>query len=108
MSVNAVVTADSALWRSGVRDWWGRRDLNPRPLDPQSSALPGCATPRRSSNRTHGQPGAGGRGRALQLRRVGLGTLELIAIKLPSVSLNQAPLEPSGISTIPSCVLNSG
>ncbi len=30
----------------------GRRDLNPRPLDPQSSALPGCATPRRRSNRT--------------------------------------------------------
>ena len=27
-------------------NWSGRRDLNPRPLDPQSSALPGCATPR--------------------------------------------------------------
>src|SRR5690606_40908003 len=24
--------------------WSERRDLNPRPLDPQSSALPGCAT----------------------------------------------------------------
>jgi hypothetical protein len=24
----------------------GRRDLNPRPLDPQSSALPSCATSR--------------------------------------------------------------
>src|SRR5438552_17746432 len=38
-----------------ARDWSGRRDLNPRPLDPQSSALPGCATPRRSSNRTQGR-----------------------------------------------------
>ena len=28
------------------QDWSGRRDLNPRPLDPQSSALPDCATPR--------------------------------------------------------------
>ncbi len=26
--------------------WSGRLDLNQRPLDPQSSALPGCATPR--------------------------------------------------------------
>jgi hypothetical protein len=26
--------------------WSGRRDLNPRPLDPQSSALPSCATSR--------------------------------------------------------------
>ena len=32
-----------------MRDWSGRRDLNPRPLDPQSSALPDCATPRYSS-----------------------------------------------------------
>jgi hypothetical protein len=27
----------------------GRRDLNPRPLDPQSSALPSCATSRHCS-----------------------------------------------------------
>ena len=27
-------------------EWSGRQDLNLRPLDPQSSALPGCATPR--------------------------------------------------------------
>ena len=26
--------------------WSGRQDLNLRPLDPQSSALPDCATPR--------------------------------------------------------------
>jgi hypothetical protein len=26
--------------------WSGRRDLNPRPLGPEPSALPGCATPR--------------------------------------------------------------
>ena len=31
---------NSAAFRSG------RRDLNPRPLDPQSSALPNCATAR--------------------------------------------------------------
>jgi hypothetical protein len=32
--------ADKAIYRSG----W--RDLNSRPLDPQSSALPSCATAR--------------------------------------------------------------
>ena len=26
--------------------WSGRQDLNLRPPDPQSGALPGCATPR--------------------------------------------------------------
>ena len=31
---------------SGRWCWSGRRDLNPRPLDPQSSALPNCATSR--------------------------------------------------------------
>ena len=30
--------------------WSGRQDLNLRPLDPQSSALPGCATPRKIFN----------------------------------------------------------
>jgi site-specific DNA recombinase len=29
--------------------WSGSRDLNPGPLDPQSSALPDCATPRSSA-----------------------------------------------------------
>ena len=28
------------------KKWSGRQDLNLRPLDPQSSALPDCATPR--------------------------------------------------------------
>src|ERR1700690_878033 len=28
------------------REWSGRRDLNSRPLAPQASALPGCATSR--------------------------------------------------------------
>src|SRR4029450_2295102 len=32
--------------------WSGRLDLNQRPLDPQSSALPGCATPRPGSHCT--------------------------------------------------------
>jgi hypothetical protein len=30
------------------KKWSGRRDSNPRQLPPQSSALPGCATPRKS------------------------------------------------------------
>ena len=30
------------------RYWSGREDLNLRPLEPHSSALPDCATPRRS------------------------------------------------------------
>ncbi len=29
-----------------LRKWSGRRDLNPRPLEPHSSALPSCATAR--------------------------------------------------------------
>ena len=29
--------------------WSGRADLNGRPLAPQASALPGCATPRHHS-----------------------------------------------------------
>ena len=29
------------------KEWSERQDLNLRPLDPQSSALPGCATLRR-------------------------------------------------------------
>ncbi len=32
---------------AGNMKWSGRRDLNPGPFDPQSNALPGCATPRR-------------------------------------------------------------
>jgi hypothetical protein len=38
--------------------WSGWRDLNSRPLDPQSSALPSCATARRPCSRKH-QPRAG-------------------------------------------------
>src|SRR5512142_2697667 len=30
----------------GFQNWSGRADLNGRPLAPQTSALPGCATPR--------------------------------------------------------------
>ena len=38
----------STIWAPPVAEpkWSGRLDLNQRPLDPQSSALPGCATPR--------------------------------------------------------------
>ena len=35
--------------REEVR-WSGRRDSNPRPSAPKADALPGCATPRRSSS----------------------------------------------------------
>jgi hypothetical protein len=35
--------------RIGGFDWSGRLDLNQRPLAPQASALPGCATPRRGA-----------------------------------------------------------
>src|SRR5438046_518448 len=38
------------------REWSGWRDLNPRPLDPQSSALPNCATARTAEDAT-GQAG---------------------------------------------------
>src|SRR5438132_9010682 len=32
------------------KKWSGRRDLNPRPLEPHSSALPSCATARFVTN----------------------------------------------------------
>jgi hypothetical protein len=32
-----------------IDTWSGREDLNLRPLEPHSSALPDCATPRRES-----------------------------------------------------------
>src|SRR5437763_3667669 len=41
--------------RSGASRWSGRLDLNQRPLAPQASALPGCATPRHGpAARGHG------------------------------------------------------
>src|SRR5438445_13685076 len=88
--------------------WSGRRDLTTRPLDPQSSVLPGCATARRSSNRTHALAGGLWSRAAGQLLRVRAGTLCASAIRFPSESLNQALLVPSGISTRPSRDLNSG
>ena len=30
----------------GEKNWSGRRDLNPRPFEPHSNALPNCATAR--------------------------------------------------------------
>jgi hypothetical protein len=41
----AVIFPDQATPKNIVK-WSGRRDSNPRPSDPQSDALPGCATPR--------------------------------------------------------------
>lgn len=34
------------LAKKKMMNWSGRLDLNQRPLVPQTSALPGCATPR--------------------------------------------------------------
>ena len=39
------------MWRIAAGRWSERRDSNPRPLDPQSSALPDCATLRRLAAR---------------------------------------------------------
>ena len=35
----------------GLKEWSGRRDLNPRPSAPKADALPGCATPRKVKGR---------------------------------------------------------
>src|ERR1700730_1749217 len=43
--VTASLLAEFKLGRLGPKKS-GRRDLNPRPPDPQSGALPSCATPR--------------------------------------------------------------
>ena len=40
-----IATATGAKCAGNLK-WSGRRDLNPRPLAPEASALPGCATPR--------------------------------------------------------------
>ena len=46
--VDAVVVGDEEKGHQirGGKSWSGREDLNLRPQDPQSCALPGCATPR--------------------------------------------------------------
>src|SRR5579859_30656 len=48
----------SCEYESGVLSnvWSGRRDLNPRPLGPQPSALPGYATPRTDPYPSRGGP----------------------------------------------------
>ena len=38
---------DTHRIKTGVQLWSGWRDLNSRPLEPHSSTLPSCATPRR-------------------------------------------------------------
>ena len=72
----------------------GWRDLNPRPLDPQSSALPSCATARSaqyvaalSTRITLQQPGAefiSGRTAAQRLRLRFSRTRMLTSIGVPS------------------------
>ena len=42
-----IANKKAALITVRIMIWSGWRDLNPRPLDPQSSALPNCATARR-------------------------------------------------------------
>src|SRR5205823_9322672 len=46
--------------------WSGRLDLNQRPLAPQASALPGCATPRKRRGKYHPTPVASTRTRQCQ------------------------------------------
>jgi hypothetical protein len=47
---NAVEDAKTGIYQGNMGDlaWSGRGDLNPRPLRPERSALPNCATSRRS------------------------------------------------------------
>src|SRR5690606_34825827 len=44
----AGIASSAVIWNPAIsplcEEWSERRDSNPRPLDPQSSALPGCAT----------------------------------------------------------------
>ena len=40
------IAEDGGVLLFPAKQWSGRRDLNSRPLDPQSSALPNCATAR--------------------------------------------------------------
>ena len=52
-------TVVRASWRNTLHraeKWSGRADLNGRPLAPQASALPGCATPRHDQNLSHFWP----------------------------------------------------
>ena len=82
-------------YRGGSRKnagWSGRRDSNSRPLAPEASALPSCATPRRVGKRwevnyirsgaASGQNGRGGRffarisGRAAGESGAGMGRAE--------------------------------
>src|SRR5438067_11277034 len=44
---------ESGIFRAVAGGGWsGREDLNLRPLGPEPSALPGCATPRRAESYT--------------------------------------------------------
>src|SRR5207302_9063452 len=46
--VSAVIVRHEEYGHGSALNWSGREDLNLRPHDPQSCALPGCATPRPS------------------------------------------------------------
>src|SRR5438874_1824283 len=52
-------------WRRGF-GWSGRGDLNPRPPEPHSGTLPGCATDRRMAMLAREQPSASQQSRAPQ------------------------------------------
>ena len=51
---NVKYVAAKGIYLKVISKYWsGRQDLNLRPLDPQSSALPGCATPRFNYGRNY-------------------------------------------------------
>src|SRR5256885_11181367 len=64
-SPSTIIKALTALPLVRALSWSGRRDSNPRPLDPQSSALPSCATSRDryslAHDRLHPRPPIPGR-----------------------------------------------
>src|ERR1043166_5535160 len=49
----------SGILRMLILIWSGREDSNLRPLGPKPSALPGCATPRRSNAHSKSRVGDG-------------------------------------------------
>src|SRR5262249_48171633 len=74
--------------RSGASNWSGRLDLNQRPLAPQASALPGCATPR------HGQTLRGERRNTRLNRDQGQSTSCPSRSRRPALALVQRVLQP--------------
>ena len=80
--------------------WSGRRDSNPRPLRPERSALPGCATPRHHSAAPRERAG---RVFLQNRRRLASGYLFLVGIAIVSKAQQRAWPAGMGFLTIPIC-----